>query len=180
MCWVRTDWEKNKPFISTLVKDGSYSVQMDGILVNMRDLGFEYLHLDLFLCYLMGFFFGYFSSTSDLDPWLDFLELNQGSGATGISLDILQKKFGYHWILEGFARVQKNSGSSEIGLLQDNFNAEPRVPSSKQNEARGLPNWAHLFSAHQWKFFKDVLEHIIPFAQTVCEFMISCKKNYNC
>jgi len=59
---------KNEPFILTLVKDGSYSVQMDDILVNIRDLGFEYLRLDLFLCYLMGFFFGYFSSTSDLDP----------------------------------------------------------------------------------------------------------------
>ena len=64
--------------------------------------------------------------------------------------------FGYHF-LEGFARVQQNSDSSEIGLFQDYFNAEPRVPSSKQNKAQGLPNWAHLISAHQWKFFKMFL-----------------------
>jgi len=104
------------------------------------------------------------------------LELNQGSGATGISLDILQKKFGYHWILEGFARVQKNSGSSEIGLLQDNFNAEPRVPSSKQNEAQGLPNWEHLISAHQWKLFKMFLSTSYLLCRLVVSFDLISKE----
>jgi len=109
-----------------------------------------------------------------------FGKSNQGSGAAGISSDILQKKFSYHRILEGFAKVQKSSDSLEIGLFQDKFSAEPRVSSSKQNEAWGLPNWAHLVKCAPIEILQDVLEHIIPFAQTGCGLMISCKKNSNC
>ena len=54
--------------LSILVRDSSPSVQMDGILVNIGDLGFEFSRLILFFFYLLGFFFGYSQSTSDLDP----------------------------------------------------------------------------------------------------------------
>ena len=154
MRWVCTDWEKKRTVYIDFGQ-GRFVFCSNGWHFGK----YERSRFRVFAPWLISLLF------NGILLWIFFKHLRSWSLTRFLGIEsrprvylriFFRNFFGYHF-LEGFARVQKNSDSSEIGLFQDYFNVEPQVLSSKQTEARGLPNWAHLISAHQWKFFNMFL-----------------------
>ena len=165
MYWVRADWGESEPLILISVRNNSASNQIDGISVNMGRSRFRaFAGWPIFLLFIGFLLWVFFKAPQILI--LDSISWNwiRARGLRVYLWIFFKKNLVMVWSWKASLEFKRTRILLKLGFFKDKFNAEPQVPSSKQNEARGLPNWAHLFSAHQWKFFKDVLEHFIPFA----------------
>ena len=118
MYWVRADWGESEPLILISVRNGSASNQTDGISVNMGRSRFRaFAGWPIFLLFIGFLLWVFFKAPQILI--LDSISWNWiKARGLRVYLRIFLKKFSYGLILKGFARVQKNSDSSEIGLLQ--------------------------------------------------------------